>query len=83
MNRLLSPWVALVGFLVVAAFFLFGEHRAHFFGVVPYLLLLACLLLHFFVHGGHGRHDSHGGSGQDTDTEAHTPRHGRGTGPSS
>ena len=54
MNRLLSPWMALLGFLVVAAFFLFSEHRAHFFGVVPYLLLLACPLLHFFGHGGHG-----------------------------
>ena len=80
MNRLLSPWAALLGFLVVAAFFLFSEHRAHFFGVVPYLLLLACPLLHFFGHGGHGRHNSRGGSGRDTDTDVHTPRHDGGTG---
>jgi hypothetical protein len=79
MNRLLSPWVALLGFLVIAAFFLFSEHRAHFFGVVPYLLLLACPLLHFFGHGGHGRHNSHGRSGRDTGADSHAPRHG-GTG---
>jgi len=83
MNRLLSPWVALLGFLVVAAFFLFSEHRAHFFGVVPYLLLLACPLLHFFGHGGHGPHNSRGGSGRDTNADAHTPGHGPGMGPGS
>ena len=34
------------------------EHRAHLLGVLPYLLLLACLVMHFFMHGGHGGHDS-------------------------
>ena len=80
MNRLLSPWVALLGFLVVAAFFLFSEHRAHAFGVVPYLLLLACPLLHFFVHRDHGGHNSHGAGGRDNDVAGHQPRSGRGTG---
>lgn len=42
-----------VGFTAVAAFFLFSEHRAHFLGVLPYLLLLACPLMHFFMHNGH------------------------------
>ena len=41
-------------FLAIAMFFLLTEHRAHVFGVLPYLLLLACPLIHFF-HGGHGR----------------------------
>jgi hypothetical protein len=45
-------------FLVVALFFLLTEHRAHFFGALPYLLLLACPLMHFFMHGG-GRHHEH------------------------
>ena len=45
-------------FLAVAAFFLLSEHRAHALQAVPYLLLLACPLLHFFHHrGGHGKHD--------------------------
>ena len=54
-------WV-LIGFLVIAGFFLFTEHRAHLFGIIPYLpylLLLGCLLMHFFMHGGHG-HSSGG-----------------------
>ena len=50
-----------IGFLVlgtVAAYFLLSEHRAHFFGALPFLLLLACPLMHMFMHGGHG--GSHG-----------------------
>ncbi|MGC2518177.1 MAG: DUF2933 domain-containing protein [Burkholderiales bacterium] len=48
----------LIAFLVVAGFFLVTEHRAHLFGILPYLLLAACPLMHFFGHGhgGHGRH---------------------------
>lgn len=47
------------GFVLVAGFFLFTEHRAHLFGILPYLLLLACPLMHLFHgHGGHG-HGNH------------------------
>lgn len=46
---------ALLGFLAVAAFFLWTEHRAHLLGFLPYLLVLACPLMHLFHHGGHGR----------------------------
>lgn len=48
--------LALVGFLIVAGFFLVTEHRAHLFGILPFLLLLACPLLHYFMHGSHGGH---------------------------
>jgi hypothetical protein len=51
-------WV-LCGLLVVAAFFLFTEHRAHLFGILPYLLLLSCPLMHVFMHHGHGGHRHH------------------------
>ncbi len=37
--------VALAVFLAIAAFFLFTEHRAHLYGALPYLLLLACVAL--------------------------------------
>ena len=47
--------LSLVGFLAIAGFFLWTEHRAHLLGALPFLLLLACPLLHFFHHG-HGRH---------------------------
>lgn len=61
--RALSPartLLATVGFLFIAAFFLETEHRAHLFGLLPYLLLLACPLLHMFGHGGHGGHGHRG-----------------------
>jgi hypothetical protein len=45
-----------IGFAAVAGFFLFTEHRAHLFGILPYLFLLACPLMHFFHHSGHNRH---------------------------
>jgi len=64
--RLWSPTgLALLGFLAIAAFFLFTEHRAHFFGILPYLLLLACPLLHLLMHGRHGGHG--GGRGDQPD----------------
>jgi hypothetical protein len=49
-----GKWV-LLGFLLIAGFFLFTEHRAHLLGFLPYLVFLACPLMHFFHHG-HGRH---------------------------
>lgn len=57
-----SKWV-FIGFLAVAAFFLLSEHRAHFLGILPYLLILACPLMHFFHHGHHG-HQLHQDAGQ-------------------
>lgn len=55
-------WV-FIGFLVVAAYFLVTEHRAHALGWLSsygiWLLLLACPLMHLFMHGGHGGHGSH------------------------
>jgi len=54
-----SHWV-FIGFVLVAGFFLFTEHRAHVLGALPYLLLLACPLMHLFMHHGHGHH--HGGA---------------------
>jgi hypothetical protein len=49
-----------IGFLLIAGFFLLSEHRAHALGVLPFLLLAACPLLHMFMHGGHGGHGGHG-----------------------
>ena len=49
-------WWAFAGFIAIAGFFLFTEHRAHLFGILPFLFLLACPFLHMFGHGGHGGH---------------------------
>lgn len=56
--------IAFIVFLVITAFFLVFEHRAHitgWFRYFPYLLLLACPLMHLFMHRGHG-HGEHGSS---------------------
>jgi len=67
--RNLIPWI----FLGIILFFLLSEHRAHFFGFLPYLLLLACPLMHIFMHrdhGGHGhRSGCSGGTGQKASPE--------------
>lgn len=48
---------------LIGAFFLLREHWSHIAGYWPYLLLLACPLMHLFHgHGGHGSHG--GGSGR-------------------
>lgn len=52
--------IVLIGFLAIAAFYLVTEHAAHLFGALPYLLLLACPLMHVFMHGGHGGHGGRG-----------------------
>lgn len=43
----------------IAAYFLMVEHGQHIVGFLPYVLLLACPLMHVFHrgHGGHGHHD--------------------------
>lgn len=51
-----------IGLLVmggVAAWYLWAEHRAHLLGALPYLILLACPLMHVFMHRGHGGHRHH------------------------
>ena len=46
-----------IGFALIAGYFLITEHRAHVVQYLPFLLLLACPLLHLFHgHGGHGGH---------------------------
>jgi hypothetical protein len=56
----------LVVCLLLAGFggYLFWTHTGHIMTALPYLLLLACPLMHFFGHGhGHG-HQHHGDSGR-------------------
>lgn len=48
-----------IGLLVlgaIAAYFLLTEHLAHVVGALPLLFLLACPLMHVFMHHGHGGH---------------------------
>lgn len=48
--------VVMCGFLLAAGFYLLTEHTAHLWGVLPFLLLLSCPLMHLFHHHGHGTH---------------------------
>lgn len=54
--------VVLIAFLAIAGLLLAYEHRIHIFTGNGFLvgLLLACVVMHFFMHGGHG-----GGHGHD------------------
>ena len=52
--------MAAIGFLLIAAFLLVSEHRAHALGYLPFLLIFGCLFMHMFMHGGHGGHSGHG-----------------------
>ncbi len=45
------------GFAIVAGALLLTEHRAHVLGLLVWLPLIACLLMHVFMHGGHHHHD--------------------------
>ncbi len=44
--------------LVVAAagVYLLAAHTGHLLAALPYLLLVACPLMHFFGHGSHKHH---------------------------
>jgi Protein of unknown function (DUF2933) len=49
--------VALLMLVLIVAFFLLREHWEHVAGYWPYLLLLACPVMHLFHgHSGHGHH---------------------------
>ena len=49
--------MALATAALIAGFYLLREHWGHVLGYWPYLLLLACPLMHLMHgHGGHARH---------------------------
>jgi Flp pilus assembly protein TadB len=54
-NKLFRWMIWLAG--AVALAYLIAEHRPHLLGWIPYLIILACPLMHLFMHRGHGRHD--------------------------
>lgn len=66
LRRGISPWwmiwPAVAGLLVL----LLSGHRDHVLDYLPFLALLACPLMHMFMHGGHG-HGSHHSAAVDAD----------------
>ena len=63
-------WLALAG---IAGWFLWTEHRAHLFGALPWLVLLACPLMHVFMHRGHHGHHGRANPPAPTDSQARAP----------
>jgi hypothetical protein len=60
----------------IAGYFLLTEHLAHVVGALPYLLLLACPLMHVFMHHGHGGHGHHHSSSDPNPESQKTPKRG-------
>jgi Protein of unknown function (DUF2933) len=54
LSGLVTIGISLVGL------YLLGTHTGHVLGALPYLLLLACPLMHAFMHRSHGGHGGHG-----------------------
>lgn len=72
-RRCSTTFYVLVAFVAIATYLLVLEHRAHLSGIlgyVPYLFLLACPIMHVFMHRGH-RHRA------PDSTQTNTPGDGR------
>ena len=54
-------WLVIALVAGTLVFFLWEEHRAHLLGALPYLLLLACPLVHLLMHGRHDGRSDHSG----------------------
>ena len=52
-------WGGFAALMLVVAFFLWTEHRAHVLGALPYVVFLLCPFIHLFMHRGHGKHGGH------------------------
>ena len=42
--------ITLAIFAVIALVLLWGEHKVHLLGALPWLILLACPFIHMFMH---------------------------------
>lgn len=63
----INQWLLWLGLAAAVAWLVLG-HGAHLLQIAPFLLLLACPLMHLFGHGGHGGHGSHGGQGDEQES---------------
>ena len=61
--------IAVCVFLGIAGVLFVLEHRAHALEWLPYLVVLACPLIHFFMHGNHGGHSQQVSDGGSADGE--------------
>ncbi len=67
-------WLVVGGVLLVGAVLAAVNHRVHLAQAVPYLLLLACPLMHLVMHRGHAGHGRRpNGDESASDDECHKP----------
>lgn len=67
--------IVLIGFLAIGGYFLIMEHGAHIIPFLPWLLLLACPLMHLFMHGGHGGHHGDAKTGENASNDRQSSPH--------
>ena len=60
--------IAVIMVALIGVFYMLREHWGHVAGYWPYLLLLACPVMHLFH--GHGHHGGHAGHGKPADPQA-------------
>ena len=53
-----GKWVTwtLIALLIVVGLYLVIDHGQHLVPYFPFVLLLGCLVMHLFMHGGHRHH---------------------------
>lgn len=56
-------WMAALAVMSAGLFYLLSRHLAHTLAFLPYLLFLACPVMHLFMH--HGRGHRPDGRGED------------------
>jgi len=50
--------MALIGAVLLGGAYAVTEHSQHLWVFLPYAFLLACPLMHLFMHHGHGGHEN-------------------------
>ena len=55
-RRAVSKPIVLIGIAALVAFLVLNGHGNHLLSLAPLLILLACPLMHLFMHHGHGGH---------------------------
>ncbi|MGV8920592.1 MAG: DUF2933 domain-containing protein [Pseudomonas sp.] len=62
-----KPGITLGMLLMITLFYLARDHYGHMLGLLPYMILLLCPLMHFFghYHGGNSHHSETSDSTKD------------------
>jgi hypothetical protein len=56
--------------LAVLGYLTYAGHSTHLLGASPFLLILSCPLMHFFMHHGHHHHHDRSASKNENDRGA-------------